>query len=90
MSDSVSMVTIPLCSGLTVMDPDKSGENGIHVSTFIQWQSLYIWQSLYGMMMGYPPQVAYIGEDIERIPDHLVSKFSKTAKRLDLSYNRIR
>ena len=35
-------------------------------------------------------QVAYIGEDVERIPEHLISKYAKTAKRLDLSYNRLR
>ena len=35
-------------------------------------------------------QVSHVGEDVERIPSQVVVKFAKTAKRLDLSYNRIK
>ena len=35
-------------------------------------------------------QVSHVGEDVEGIPSQLVVKFAKTAKRLDLSYNRIK
>ena len=37
-----------------------------------------------------PPQVAFIGEDIERIPEDLIQRHGQTAKRLDLSFNRLR
>ena len=37
-----------------------------------------------------PPQVAFIGEDIDRIPEDLILRHSQTAKRLDLSFNRLR
>lgn len=36
------------------------------------------------------PQVAFIGEDIERIPEDLIQRHGQTAKRLDLSFNRLR
>ena len=35
-------------------------------------------------------QVAYTGEDVETIPSHLWEKYGQTARRLDLSYNRLR
>ena len=35
-------------------------------------------------------QVAFIGEDIERIPEDLIQRHGQTAKRLDLSFNRLR
>jgi Leucine-rich repeat (LRR) protein len=34
-------------------------------------------------------KVAYTGEDIETIPDHLWKRHSDTARRLDLSFNRL-
>ena len=34
--------------------------------------------------------MAYTGEEVGSIPAHIVTQFSATARRLDLSYNRIR
>jgi len=33
--------------------------------------------------------VAFTGEDIERIPDDLIRRYSSIAKRLDLSFNKL-
>ena len=42
------------------------------------------------MLVSSCPQVAFIGEDIERIPEDLIQRHGQTAKRLDLSFNRLR
>ena len=38
----------------------------------------------------YTSQVAYVGEDAETIPVEVVQRYKKTARRLDLSYNRLK
>ena len=35
-------------------------------------------------------QVSFLGEDVESIPPHLCRDSGPTAKRLDLSYNRLK
>lgn len=35
-------------------------------------------------------QVSYVGQDVEAIPPELVKKYKAVAKRLDLSYNRLK
>ena len=36
------------------------------------------------------PKISYLGEDVEEIPASLCRNHGSTAKRLDLSYNRLR
>ena len=35
-------------------------------------------------------QVSYVGQDVEAIPPEVVERYKSTARRLDLSYNRLK